>query len=53
MEPERYNFKTIEKKWQDYWVENKSFEAKTIKDKKNFIVWRCFLIHLVKFTWVT
>ena len=36
MEPERYNFKTIEKKWQDYWVENKSFEAKIIKDKKKF-----------------
>ena len=36
MEPERYNFKIIEKKWQDYWVENKSFEAKIIKDKKKF-----------------
>ena len=36
MEPERYNFKTIEKKWQDYWEQNKSFEAKVLKDKKKF-----------------
>ena len=36
MEPQRYNFKIIEKKWQEYWKENKSFEAKIIKDKKKF-----------------
>ena len=36
MELERYNFKIIEKKWQKYWDENKSFEAKIIKDKKKF-----------------
>ena len=36
MEPERYNFKTIEKKWQTYWEQNKSFEAKVLKDKKKF-----------------
>jgi len=36
MEPERYNFKIIEKKWQEYWEENKSFEAKIIKNKKKF-----------------
>ena len=36
MEPERYNFKIIEKKWQEYWEENKIFEAKIIKDKKKF-----------------
>jgi leucyl-tRNA synthetase len=36
MEPDRYNFKIIEKKWQKYWEENKSFKAKIIKDKKKF-----------------
>ena len=36
MEPERYNFKIIEKKWQKYWNENKSFEAIIKKDKKKF-----------------
>ncbi len=36
MEPDRYNFKVIEKKWQEYWVENKCFEAKIIKNKKKF-----------------
>ena len=33
---ERYNFKTIEEKWQNFWNENKSFSAKVIKDKKKF-----------------
>ena len=32
MEPERYNFKTIEEKWQDYWDKNKSFKAEVIKN---------------------
>jgi len=36
MEPERYNFKIIEKKWQKYWEENKSFEVKIKKNKKKF-----------------
>jgi len=36
MEPERYNFKTIEEKWQNYWNKNKSFKAEVIKDKKKF-----------------
>jgi leucyl-tRNA synthetase len=36
MELERYNFKVIEKKWQEHWIENKSFEAKIIKGKKKF-----------------
>ena len=36
MEPERYNFKIVEKKWQKHWEENKSFEAKIIKNKKKF-----------------
>ena len=25
---DRYNFKIVEKKWQDYWHKNKSFESK-------------------------
>ena len=33
---ERYNFKTVEKKWQSYWIENKSFLAKIDKNKKKF-----------------
>jgi len=36
MEPERYNFKITEKKWQEYWEQNKTFTAKIIKDKKKF-----------------
>jgi len=36
MEPERYNFKIVEHKWQKYWEENKIFEAKIIKNKKKF-----------------
>ncbi len=33
---ERYNFKTVEKKWQNFWMENKVFSAKVIKNKKKF-----------------
>ncbi len=33
---ERYNFKTIEEKWQKYWSENKSFSTKVDKNKKKF-----------------
>ena len=36
MDPERYNFKVIEEKWQNYWLKNKSFKAEIIKDKKKF-----------------
>jgi len=36
MEPERYNFKTVEEKWQNYWKKNNSFKAKIIKNKKKF-----------------
>ena len=32
----RYNFKSIEKKWQNYWEENKSFKVKTDPSKKKF-----------------
>ncbi len=33
---DRYNFKLVEKKWQDYWDRNNSFVSKIIKDKKKF-----------------
>ena len=33
---ERYNFKTIEEKWQKFWDENKVFSTKVDKDKKKF-----------------
>jgi len=36
MELERYNFKIVEQKWQDYWFKNKTFSAKIIEDKKKF-----------------
>ena len=36
MEPDRYNFKVVEEKWQKYWEENKVFKAKVLKDKKKF-----------------
>ncbi len=33
---ERYNFKVIEKKWQNFWEKNKSFKTKVNKNKKKF-----------------
>ena len=33
---ERYNFKAIEKKWQDFWDENKTFSSKIDRNKKKF-----------------
>ena len=32
----RYNFKSIEMKWQNYWQKNKSFHVKTDPSKKKF-----------------
>ncbi len=32
----RYNFKEIEKKWQDFWVKNKSFKTEKNLKKKKF-----------------
>ena len=32
----RYNFKIVEAKWQDYWEKNKSFKVKTDPSKKKF-----------------
>ncbi|MDC2995913.1 leucine--tRNA ligase [Candidatus Pelagibacter sp.] len=33
---ERYNFKNIEKKWQEFWIKNKSFKSKTDHKLKKF-----------------
>ncbi|WP_440693493.1 leucine--tRNA ligase [Candidatus Pelagibacter sp. HIMB1695] len=33
---DRYNFKIVEKKWQKFWEENKTFVTKTDKNKKKF-----------------
>ena len=33
---ERYNFKTVEEKWQRFWEEKKSFKKKIDKNKKKF-----------------
>ena len=33
---ERYNFKTVESKWQKYWEEEKTFSTKIDKSKKKF-----------------
>ena len=32
----RYNFKTIEQKWQDFWEKNNSFKSELNKDKKKY-----------------
>ena len=32
----RYNFKIVEKKWQEFWVKNNSFKADADKGKKKF-----------------
>ena len=34
---ERYNFKSIEDKWQKFWEKNKSFKTQIDKNKKKFI----------------
>ena len=33
---ERYNFKSVESKWQKFWDENKSFKTSNDKTKKKF-----------------
>ena len=33
---ERYNFKTVEDKWQKYWSKNKTFKSSIKKNKKKF-----------------
>ena len=34
----RYNFKIIEKKWQDYWDKNNFFKTKINKNKKKILL---------------
>jgi len=36
MELDRYNFKIVEEKWQNYWNKNKTFKAVVLKNKKKF-----------------
>ena len=38
MEIDRYNFKIIEEKWQDYWNKNKTFKAIIKKNKKKILL---------------
>ena len=33
---DRYNFKTVEKKWQEFWDKNKTFKSKIDKNKEKF-----------------
>ena len=33
---ERYNFKIVEKKWQEHWLKNKTFKSEINKNKKKF-----------------
>ncbi len=32
----RYNFKVVEEKWQNFWIKNKSFQSGTNQNKKKF-----------------
>ena len=36
MDLERYNFKVVEEKWQNYWLKNKTFKAEINEGKKKF-----------------
>ena len=33
---DRYNFKSVEKKWQNFWLKNKTFKVEIDKNKKKF-----------------
>ena len=48
---DRYNFNTIEKKWQKFWDENQTYKTSIDKKKKNFMSQKCFLTRLEKYTW--
>ena len=39
---EKYNFKEIEKKWQDYWEQNQLFKCTEDKTKKKYYVLEMF-----------
>ena len=47
----RYNFNTIEAKWQKYWEDNNTFQCKTDKTKKKFYCLEMFPYPSGKFTW--
>ena len=36
LEVDRYNFKNVEQKWQNFWEKNKSFKVETDPSKKKF-----------------
>jgi len=38
----KYNFKSIEKKWQKYWTENNTYKTKIDLDKKKYYVMDMF-----------
>jgi leucyl-tRNA synthetase len=48
---ERYNFKVIEKKWQDTWSKNKTFSTSLDKNKKKFYCLEMFPYPSGKFIW--
>ena len=37
-----YDFKTIEKSWQDYWLENATYKASINNDKEKYYVLEMF-----------
>jgi len=39
---ERYNFKIVEKKWQEFWDQNQTFKSEIKKDKKKFFCLEMF-----------
>ena len=50
-EDARYNFKSIEFKWQNCWLKNNNFISKKDYNKQKFIVLKCFLIHQEESIW--
>ena len=57
MTPERYNFKTVEEKWQKNWLNKKVFESKIDRSKKKFYCLEMFPypsgnIH-IQLCWIT
>ncbi|MFP4446119.1 MAG: class I tRNA ligase family protein, partial [Desulfosudaceae bacterium] len=39
---ERYPFKTIERKWQDFWEENRMFRVKEDPDREKYYLFEMF-----------
>ena len=48
---ERYNFKSVESKWQKFWDENKSFKTLNDKTKKKFYCLEMFPYPSGKYIW--